>query len=184
ATLHSDPLSPPPRRRRLPADLEACCLKALEKEAQARYPSLQALADDLKRWLEGRPLLARPLSVAERLTRWCRKNRLVACLSGILALLLTVAAIAGPVLAWRFRELAPKATNEAEEAKKARKLELAARLATEQSLIDTYTEAGLATAAKGQAGEAILWFANAAARSELHPLRLRHNQVRFQSWLP
>src|SRR5262249_8367540 len=49
---------------------------------------------------------------------------------------------------------------------------------------DTYTEAGLATAAKGQAGEAILWFANAAARSELHPLRLRHNQVRFQSWLP
>jgi serine/threonine protein kinase len=51
ANVHESP--PPPRSVRLdlPRDLEACCLKAMEKESKARYPSLQSFADDLDHWL-------------------------------------------------------------------------------------------------------------------------------------
>jgi eukaryotic-like serine/threonine-protein kinase len=182
-TMDAAPPAPRSLRADLPRDLEACCLKALEKEPAARYPSLQALADDLKRWLEGRPLVARPIGIRERLTRWCRKNRTIAVLGGVLGIVFVAAAIVGPILAFRFRELAATATREAEDATKAREQEKAARLATEQLLIDTYTEAGLAADRNGDAREAILWFTSAAARSAQHPLRDRHNRLRFHSWL-
>jgi WD40 repeat protein len=181
--VHEAP--PPPRALRpdLPRDLEACCLKALEKEPAARYPGLQAFSDDLTRWLEGRPLKARPLGAAERLMRWCRKNRALAALGGMLTTLIVAAAIVGPLLAVRFRDLADTALRKADDARIAREQEKAARLATERLLIDTYTEAGLAADRNGAAREAILWFSSAAARSVHDPLRDRHNRMRFQSWL-
>jgi WD40 repeat protein len=177
---------PPPLTRvrpGVPRDLEACCLKSLEKEPAARYGRLQDMADDLKRWLEGRPLKARPIGLPERLVRWCRHNRMIAALGLVLALLLTIAAVGGPILAVLYQQNAATAKREAEAAKVAREHEKAARLATEQLLIDTYTEAGLAADRNGDAREAILWFANAAARALNHPLRERDNRIRVQSWL-
>ncbi|MBI2803419.1 MAG: protein kinase [Planctomycetes bacterium] len=176
---------PPPRVHRpgVPVDLEACCLKALEKEPADRYANMQALADDLQRWLEGRPLQARPIGMRERLFRWCSNNRLVASLIALVVILLSSAAIAGPLLALRFRDLAAQATRDADAAETARGKEAAARLATEQLLIDTYTETGLTADRNGDPGEAILWFTGAAARSDAHPLRALHNRIRLNSWL-
>src|SRR4029453_6709236 len=98
------PLPPRSFNAHIPRDLEACCLKALEKEPAARYPSLHAFAEDLRRWLEGRPLVARPIGPVEKLTRWCRKNKMIATLSGTVAALVIGAAVAGFLLAIRFRE--------------------------------------------------------------------------------
>jgi WD40 repeat protein len=70
-------------------DLETICLKCLEKEPQRRYGSAEALAEDLERWLEGHPILARPTSSWERWLKWARRRPAAAAVLaiGTLALL-------------------------------------------------------------------------------------------------
>jgi len=81
--LHRTQEPPSPRQLQpdLPRDLETICLKCLEKDPSRRYPDCQALADDLRRWLEGEPILARPLGMSERLVKWARRNPAVAALT-------------------------------------------------------------------------------------------------------
>jgi WD40 repeat protein/serine/threonine protein kinase len=76
----------PPRRLQpnVPRDLETICLKCLAKEPGRRYATAEALANDLRRFQEGRPILARPASIPERTWRWCRRNPLPAALAGLL----------------------------------------------------------------------------------------------------
>ncbi|WP_166831543.1 protein kinase domain-containing protein [Thalassoroseus pseudoceratinae] len=80
-------------------DLDTICLKCLQKEPNQRYPSAAALADDLQRFLGGRPIQARPVSKFERARRWCRRNPGIATLTSVLTLVLLALAIGGPITA-------------------------------------------------------------------------------------
>ncbi len=73
---------------RLPADLETICLKCLEKSPTQRYRSALELADDLQRFLEHRPILARRASISQHVVRWGQRNPVVASLLGSLMLLM------------------------------------------------------------------------------------------------
>ena len=66
----------PPRKlnARVPRDLEVICLKCLEKDPRRRYVSAQAVADDLRAWLENRPILARPAGRLEKAVKWARRR--------------------------------------------------------------------------------------------------------------
>lgn len=88
--LAEEPPRPRQLDRRIPVDLEAICLKCLAKDPRGRYPSARALADDLGRFLDGRPVSVRPPRVHERIARWIRREPRLALslLAFVLALLL------------------------------------------------------------------------------------------------
>jgi tetratricopeptide (TPR) repeat protein/tRNA A-37 threonylcarbamoyl transferase component Bud32/TolB-like protein len=72
-------------------DLETICSRCLEREPVARYRSAGDLAEDLERWLEGRPIVARPVSPPLKLWRWSKRNPLLA---GSLAATIIICALA------------------------------------------------------------------------------------------
>ena len=81
----------------IPRNLETISLKCLEKSVPQRYASAQALVDDLRRYIEGRPILARPVGRWEHAWRWCRRQPVVAGLSVAAVLLVVLVAVVSTV---------------------------------------------------------------------------------------
>jgi eukaryotic-like serine/threonine-protein kinase len=75
-----EPVAPTRLQPRLPRDLETVCLKCLEKEPVRRYASAEALAEDLRRYLAGEPVQARPMSAWRRGLKWARRRPAAAAL--------------------------------------------------------------------------------------------------------
>jgi WD40 repeat protein/serine/threonine protein kinase len=85
-----EPVSPRQLQPRLPRDLETICLKCLQKDPVRRYQTAEALADDLRRFLDDRPIQARRIGQIEKVARWARRNPLPAIsLTSVAAMLLT-----------------------------------------------------------------------------------------------
>jgi serine/threonine protein kinase/tetratricopeptide (TPR) repeat protein len=78
-------------------DLETICSRCLERDPGLRYPSAHDLAEDLERWLEGRPIIARPVSPPVKLWRWSKRNPLLA------ASITACAALAATAISWQIR---------------------------------------------------------------------------------
>jgi WD40 repeat protein/serine/threonine protein kinase len=98
--LHEEPGRPSRLRPDLPRDLEIICLKCLEKEPAQRYASAEDLADDLRRFRQGKPIEARPVSSVERAVKWMRRHPLTAALLAAV-LLVTVLGFVGVTSQWR-----------------------------------------------------------------------------------
>jgi serine/threonine protein kinase/WD40 repeat protein len=101
--LHTAPERPRKLDPRIPRDLETIVLKAIAKEPRDRYPSAAALGEDLRRFLEDRPVRARPSTLFERFWRWRRRNPLLAVASITAATALLTLAVAAPIAAWIYR---------------------------------------------------------------------------------
>jgi eukaryotic-like serine/threonine-protein kinase len=87
-----DPIAPRVRDRRVPRDLETVILRAIDKDAKRRYSTAGAMADDLRRFLDDEPILARRQTSFERYMRWARRHPSIAIMGAVLTAVLVLAA--------------------------------------------------------------------------------------------
>ena len=91
------PPSPSTSGLGVPRDLETIILKAISHDVSQRYPSAEAMAEDLRCFLEDRPIHARRVGPVERLGRWCRRNKTLASLTGTTLFLLALVAVVASI---------------------------------------------------------------------------------------
>lgn len=98
-----------------PADLDAICLKCLEKEPSLRYHSAEEFADDLERCLRGEPILAQPSTATQRIRKWARRNPAPAAVMGITLVALLFITVISLAFNWKLTRARNSAVaNEAE----------------------------------------------------------------------
>jgi eukaryotic-like serine/threonine-protein kinase len=91
-----EPLPPRDLVPKVPLDLQTICLKALEKDPKKRYETAGAMADDLRRFLAGEPILARPTPAWERAAKWARRRPALATAISVSSVaLITVLTLGG-----------------------------------------------------------------------------------------
>jgi tetratricopeptide (TPR) repeat protein len=141
--LHQEPVAVRQLQPNVPKDLETICHKCLSKEAAKRYASAQALADDLRNYVESRPITARPVGRWERTWKWCRRYPTAAALI-LVSTLAAVVATSMAVWAVTAAEAERLAKLEAQEQKtKAERAAAAEKRAKVQIEKEVYRFAGL-----------------------------------------
>ncbi len=101
---HQPPVPLRQHDRRIPRDIETIVLKALAKNPMDRFATAGELRDELRRFLEGRPIRSRPVGPAERFSRWCKRNPALAAASITAAVLTILLAIGSTIAAWTYRD--------------------------------------------------------------------------------
>ncbi len=132
--MKKEPVSPRELNPSVPKDLETICLKCLAKEPHKRYGTAQELANDLGRFLEGRPVTARPVSASAKIWRWARRNPRVASLTALSVLLLVSGIAASSFFAIEADHRAGAEADQRRRADHQAELAIIAQQQTEQAL--------------------------------------------------
>ncbi len=142
---------PAPLRKlqaRVPRDLEAICVKCLQKDPAQRYLSAESLAEDLRLYLEDRPLRwARPVGRLEHLTRWGRRNPALAAATSLAAAAILAVSVVSTLWAVHARAHADALQKALDE--------------TEYRRAENYLDHGLSLSESGDVGVGLLWLARA-----------------------
>ncbi len=112
---NQEPILPRTIDPAIPVDLETIVLQAMAKSRDERYATAEQLADDLNRFLDGKPTFARRPTVADRAAKWVRRHRLIASLAAVFLLILTAVSTTGALLLSREHDRKQVALATAEE---------------------------------------------------------------------
>ena len=155
--MHDSPRAPREIDRRIPVDLETIVLKAMAKEPRERYATAGNLADDLRRFIDGEPILARPSGSIERLWRWSRRNRmLTAAMAAVAVSLVAAAGFAGIYAVGQARANTRILGLADELGRKSDRLAASLNESNRRLAIRSF-ERGQAAFEKDQVGPALLW---------------------------
>lgn len=167
----SEPPSPRLLAPAVPRDLETICLKCLERDPARRYASALALAEDLRRFLDGEPILARPLSGPARFLRWCRRRPALAAVWALVTALAVGSTVAAITIQRTLgRALAAEADSR-ERLREGRKAEARAVRHTTEPGLRQQALAALTDAARIRPGDDLRQEAIAALMlADIHPL--------------
>jgi WD40 repeat protein/serine/threonine protein kinase/tetratricopeptide (TPR) repeat protein len=167
-----EPVPPSVLQPKTPRDLATVCLKCLRKDPARRYASALALADDLRRFLEGRPILAKSVGVWERGLKLVKRRPLV---SSLVALLVLVGLVGVAGISWQWR----RAEGEALKERQAHKLADDKIEESRQRLVRLYGASGARLMDEQDLLGSLPWFAEAfrldrgdPEREEMHRVRL------------
>ena len=154
----------PPRHfnQQVPRDLETVCLKAMAKEPARRYSTAMELSQDLRRFLDGQPVKARPVSVPGRVWRWTKRKPVVAGLTAAVALLVATVVVVSSVSAYR-TSLARDEAN--------------------QRLLRLNVKTGGQRMDEGDPLGSLSWFAEALRLDPTNPRRAQAHRMRLASVL-
>ena len=130
------------RNRKVDRDLEVIALKCLEKSPGNRYQSAAELKADLSRYLNHEPIKASPIPITTRVSRWCRRNPLLAVLSSILATFVIGLATVGPIIAYRQSKLQQRTKEALDQQNKLAQELRGSTAAINHNLVKIYTERG------------------------------------------
>jgi tetratricopeptide (TPR) repeat protein len=146
-----DPVRPRVVDSRIPRDLETIVLKAIDKDPDRRYPTAEAMAEDLRRYLDDEPVLARRTMALERYARWARHNPGVAVLGAVLTAVLLLVTVGSLIVAGRMSRLAGEEVKAARDAELARHQEADQRALAEKAQHQAEVNAKEADAQRKQA---------------------------------
>ncbi len=110
----TDPPAPHHLNKSVPRDLETIILKAMAKEPSARYSTSRALADDLRRFLDDKPIAAQRPTMRELANKWLRRHRTLAWAATLLLMVTTLLSVTGVLLVARERREAIRQRDEAQ----------------------------------------------------------------------
>jgi eukaryotic-like serine/threonine-protein kinase len=112
--VNNEPIAPRKINPAVPIDLETIVLGAMSKSRDERYESAQAMADDLERFLAGKPTLARRPTLVDRMGKWTRRHRSLVAVAACAIVLLSIVSAVGMLLLAREQSLTSAALAEAE----------------------------------------------------------------------
>jgi serine/threonine protein kinase/WD40 repeat protein len=164
-----DPPRPRSIDRRLPIDLETIVCKAIDKDPARRYQSAAALSDDLRRFLDFRPILARQIGWSERAWRFCHRNPVVASATALVLLLLLTIAVVMSNSSWRLAEQLAHVETARKSESIALQNEGRARRQSDRALFDAYLQQARArrlSRSPGRRLEALAAIQNALALAD------------------
>jgi WD40 repeat protein len=194
--VSQEPVPPRQLQPKLPRDLETVCLKAMAKEPARRYPSAAEFAADLRRFLSGDPVLARPTGRLRKAWRWCRRHRALAAIGAVvLVSLLALAAGTGVFALHEARTVAivtaeqgktQKALEDADHERQVadrarRQAEERGRLAARR-LSEIDLQRGLDRCEAGEVGRGLLWMSRSLDEAPDDPEWQRVVRTNLTGW--
>jgi tetratricopeptide (TPR) repeat protein/tRNA A-37 threonylcarbamoyl transferase component Bud32 len=176
--IHDEPVRPSRLQPKVPHDLETIVLTCLRKEPHKRYASAEALADDLGRFLDGKPIRARPVGLVERAVRWARRQPAQAALVAVVACGILLLLGAGLWYADHERRRAEEAQLQRDIAEQESDRAVRAEQKAKQLLADSYASTAQLAMRRGDWRTALRYLEKALAEGHSAPTGLRLERVR------